>query len=261
MSQPLSIRFQPPDQLSGPARDLLAFFRRTTHSGPIIGHGERIEPLALPPSREQAQLNARALRCRLRALEQERALKTVDGTATWIITDRMCLNPDLGERIGPSIVATGVGKGRIVYGPADLCLPAGRYMAVIEFQVTNMADRRWARVTGEVILNNQKYLSQQTKALTAPGTYAFRLPFRVREDDLLRHATPMIEVRLNLRNVVGVTVRQVAILSKAPGLRTLAAHPVAHLNSAGNAWLKWVARKIAKPRVTDRTAVSVTREH
>lgn len=248
MSQALSIRFQPPEHLSGPARDLLTLLRRTAGSDPIVRHDERIEPLALPPSPAQEQLNVRVLRHRLRTLERERALKTVDGTATWIITDRMSLNPDLGERIGHSIVGTGLGKGRIVYGPPDLYLPAGHYLAIIEFQVTNMVDRRWTRVTGEVILNNQKYLSQQTKTISVEGTYAFRLPFRVRENDLLRHATPAIEVRLNLRNVVGVTVTQVAVVSKAPGVRTLAAHPAAHLNSAGNAWLRWVGRSITKSR-------------
>lgn len=250
MSHSLSIRFQPPEQLSGPARDLLELLSRARGVGAALTVQEAglTEPLALPPSPAQEQFNARALRQKLRLLERERALKSVDGTATWIITDRMSFNPDLGEQVGRHIVGTGLGKGRIVFGPHGLCLPAGLYMAVIEFRLTNMVDRRWARLTGEVILNNQKYLSQQTKTLWGAGAYVFRLPFRVRENDLLRHADPAIEVRLNLRNVVGVTVTQVAVLSKTSGMRTLAAHPGAYLNSAGNAWLRWAARRSAKSR-------------
>lgn len=244
MSQALSIRFQPPEHLSGPARDLLVSLRHPAVSEPIVHQDEKVEPVALPLSPAQEQLNTRMLRQRLRALERERAMKTVDGTATWIVTDRMSFNPDLGERIGNNIVGPGLGTGRIVYGPPDLCLPAGLYMAVIEFQVTNMAGRKKARVAGEVTLNNKKNLSQQNKTLTAAGTYAFRLPFRLREEDLLRHAEPAIEVRLNLKNVVGVTVTQVAVVFKAPGMRTLAMQ----LSSTGSAWLKRVRRKIAKPR-------------
>lgn len=257
MSQTVSIRFQPPGQLSGPARELLELLRRTVTAGPVVRQDEKTTPVVLPPSHLQQQMNVRALRHSLRKLERERALNSVDGTATWIITERMCLNPDLGERVDRRIVGPGLGIGRIVYGPPDLCLPAGRYMAIIEFEVTNMIDRRWARVTGEVILNNQKFLSQQTKVLTAAASYTFRLPFRVREEDLLRQSTPAIELRLNLRDVVGVTVTQVAVFSRAPGVRTLAAHPLAHLASAGTALLRWARKKIAK-LPTDRAPASVT---
>lgn len=248
MSQSLSIRFQPPEHLTGPTRDLLALLRSPAVAEPIVRHEERIEPLALPPSPEQDQLNVRILRHRLRTLEKERAMKTVDGAATWIVTDRMSLNPELGERIDNSIVGAGLGKGRIVYGPPDLCLPSGLYMAVIEFQLTDMLDNRSARVTGEVILNNQQYLSQQTKTISVKGSYVFRLPFRVREKDLLRYVAPAIEVRLNLKSVVGAKVTQVAIVSRPPGARSLVAHPRAHLHSAGNVWLKWLGRKVVKSR-------------
>lgn len=251
MSRALSIRFQPSEHLSGPARDLFAELRKTASSKPIAGYSDQIAPIALPPSPAQEQLDARTLRRRLRTLERERTLKAVDGTSTWIITDRMAFNPDLGERVGHHIVGTGLGKGRIVYGPHDLSLPAGRYMAVIELQVTNMVDRGWARATGEVVLKNQKYLSQQTKLVLDRGKYTFRLPFRVREADLLQHAAsilqqtgPIIEVRLNLRSVVGVEVTQVAVVSKASGIRAIAAHPVAHLKSTGNACLRWIGRSI-----------------
>lgn len=248
MSRALSIRFQPPEQLAGPARDLLAQLQRAANGAPVLGHDADHEPLALVASPVQQQLNARALRHRLRTLERERALKAVDGTATWILTDRLSLNPDLGERIGHVIVGPGLGTGRIVYGPPDLCLPAGRYIAVIECRVTSMADRRWARLTGEVILNNRQYLSQQTKTLAAAGAVVFRLPFRVRETDLLRQADPMMEVRLNLKSIVGIEVTQVAVVSKASGLRTLVGHPLAHLRSAGNAGLRWMGRKLAGRR-------------
>lgn len=252
MSQSVSIRFQPPEQLSGPAKGLLALLRSPAGAQPIGRRDVAVEPLALPPSPEQEQLNARAndlaLRRRLRNLENERALKTVDGSATWVITDRLAVDPDLGERIGNSIVGAGLGKGRIIYGPHDLCLPSGRYWAIIELRVTNMLDRRSARVTGEVILNNQRYLSQQTKMILAKGSYVFRLPFRVRESDLFRYSTPALEVRLNVKSVVGVKVKQVAIVSKPPGIRNLLAHPWAHLHSAGNAGLRWLGRSVAKPR-------------
>ena len=71
----------------------------------------------------------------------------------------------------------------------------------------------------------------------------------MRENDLLRYQTPMIEVRLNVRNVVGVTVTQVAVVSTAPGVGSLAAHPVAHLHSAGNAWVRRIGRSMAKTHV------------
>ncbi|VXC01945.1 hypothetical protein [Brevundimonas sp. G8] len=244
MSQAISIRFQPPEHLSGPARDLLVSLRRPTGSEPIVQHDEKIEPVALPPSPRQEQLNARALRQKLRALEKERALKTVDGAATWIVTDRLSHNPDLGERIDNTIVGDGVGTGRIIYGPPDLCLPAGLYMAIIEFQVTNMGDRKRARVTGEVTLNNRTNLCQQTKKITALGKSTFHLPFRLREDDLMRHVVPAIEVRLNLKDVVGVTVTQVAVVFKVPGLHTLATQ----LSSGISVWFRRLRRSIAKPR-------------
>lgn len=247
MSQSLSIRFQPPEQLTGPTRDVFMLLRNPIGYEPGSQH-DAIEPPTLPVSLAQDQLNERLLRQKLRTLERERALKTVDGTAIWIITDSMSLNPALGERMDDRIVGAGLGKGRIFYGPHNFCLPSGVYMAIIEFHVTNMVDKRRARVAGEVILNNQKYLSQQTKSISAKGSYTFRLPFRVRENDLLEQIRPAIEVRLNLKTVVGVVITQVAVLAKPSSMRSFAAHPAAHLHSTANAWLKRVGRIIMKPR-------------
>ena len=243
MSQALSIRFQPPEHLSGPARDLLALLRCTADSEPIVRHDEMIEPLALPPSPVQAQLNARALRHRLRTLERERALKSVDGTATWIITDRMSLNLDLRGADRPQHRRHRPGQGPDRLRPAR-SVPAGGSLHG-DHRVPSDKYGGSQMGAGDGRSHPEQSEISEPADQDADGRGHVHVPPAApgAEDDLLRHATPAIEVRLNLRNVVGVTVTQVAIVSKAPGVRTFAAHPAAHLNSAGDAWLRWVGRR------------------
>lgn len=252
MGQSISIRFQAPRDLTGPARDLFAELMEplpTTQGAFRDGSSEDVQ---FSISKEQEALTARNLRRELRRLESKRAQQTVDGTATWIITDRICFDPALAERVNTSIVGEGLGKGRIIYGPYDFRLAPGNYMAIIEFQVTSMLESRRVRVAGEVSLNNQRYLSQQTKTVSAKGAHVFRLPFRMREAVIMDHSTSAIEVRLNVKGVIGVTVSQVTVVYKAARLRNVIAHPIAYLTSAANAWVRGIGRRVMATRAAGK---------
>jgi hypothetical protein len=254
MGQPLSIRFQSPKELTGPTRDLFA--QLIDPLNPLEGTvpKEEIDTVPLPVTREQGELTARELRRDMRKLEKERALRTSDGTATWIITDQMCFDPSLSKRVKGGIVGEGLGRGRIIYGPHDFRVAPGYYTAIIEFHVTSMLDARRVRIAGEVILNNKLYLSQQTIAVSAASAHVFRLPFRVREAAILAHLTAAIEVRLNVKGIVSVTVDQVSVVYKTSPLRSICNHPLAHLASAGNAAIRAIGKKIKTARA------SVTRD-
>jgi hypothetical protein len=247
MSQSLSIRFQEPKDITGPTKDLFAELMVPSNTGQSGSRRDIIDTVELPLSNEGYSLSIRNKRYELRRLEKERALKTVDGTATWIITDSICFNPALGERVNNSIVGEGIGKGRIIYGPHGFSLAPGYYMAIVEFKITNMLEAKRVRVTGEVILNNQRYLSQQNKFLFFKGSYVFRLPFKIREEALLNYLSPTIEVRLNIKGLIGVTVDQVAVVYKAASLPNFFIHPGAHLRSAANGAVRWLG-KIVKTR-------------
>jgi hypothetical protein len=248
MGHPLSIRFQAPERVTGPAKDVFVLLMDSLPSADFVERAES-EPVALRASPEQDALSTRNLRVRFRSLERERALKTVDGIATLILTDSICFNPELGRRVDTSIVGDGLGTGRIIYGPHEFCLPAGHYIAVIEFQVTSLPDSARVRVAGEVILNNQKYLSQQRKNISAKGSYIFRLPFTVTEPHLLDYAAPALEIRLNLRGIVGIVITQVAVVYRARRAASILAYPISHLRSASNASIRWIGKKILKTRV------------
>lgn len=252
MGQSLSIRFQTPKDLTGPARDLFAELLDPLPSTQGSFRDDSSEIVQFSISKEQEALSVRDLRRQLRRLEKERTLKTADGTATWIVTDRICFDPTLGTKVKTSIVGEGLGKGRIIYGPHDFRLAPGYYMAIIEFQVTNMLEARHVRIAGEVSLNNKRYLSQQTKTVFTQGSHVFRLPFRLREAIIMDHSTAAIEVRLNVKGIIGLTVSQVAVVYKAAILRNVLAHPIAHLTSAANAWVRAVGRKIVTRRAAGK---------